>query len=136
MSCSVSNQAQWGSRDPHPGSVSNQAQWGSRDPHPGRHFDAPYENALDGFFGKVEPPASFVSSRSLRLRLEHVEPGEEAKELEESSSCEGSQTIEVQSQCTQHPDDITPTGSAVWSTGNELDRWELIANEPNQRDSS
>ncbi|KAG5451701.1 hypothetical protein CSKR_102871 [Clonorchis sinensis] len=101
-----------------------------------RQFDAPYKNALDGFFGKVEPPASFVSSRSLRLRLEHVEPGEEAKELEESSSCEVSQTTEVQSQCTQQLDDTAPTGSAGWSTGNELDRWELIANEPNQRDSS
>ncbi|KAF6774820.1 hypothetical protein AHF37_06134 [Paragonimus kellicotti] len=106
-----------------------------------RDFDAPCFYALDGFFGDVPPPIwdSQNVPKVVRLHLEHVELGEEVKEVDDQSSADGdesstsdwSTSLQVVSASLTNPvTSLDP--DKVSMTSNELDRWELITPQQDQ----
>ncbi|KAF7256542.1 hypothetical protein EG68_06729 [Paragonimus skrjabini miyazakii] len=111
------------------------------DPIVGLDFDAPFFYALDGFFGDVPPPIwdSQNIPKVVRLHLEHVELGEEVKEVDDQSSADGdesstsdwSTSLQVVSTSLTNP--VTSSDPDKLSmTSNELDRWELITPQQDQ----
>ncbi|KAF8564948.1 hypothetical protein P879_10101 [Paragonimus westermani] len=94
-----------------------------------------------GFFGDVPPPIwdSQNIPKVVRLHLEHVELGEEVKEVvdqsstggDESSTSDWSTSLQVVSTSSATPV-TSPDPDKLSLTSNELDRWELITPQQDQ----